>query len=141
MRRIFMQALGTLTVLFIMLCGVFLFLLLRAPVFEKGESYTFYLGADSSSLFISSTSPARDRLFLSVRGESVQYAGNQLEKLQQKYRAKLLFCEDVCGISNYYFSSPLLGGGVLLNGYTVNLHIAVSAEKTVAGTPIIFGGF
>lgn len=141
MRRILFSTFGTLFVLLGIVCGVFLFVLLHAPAFENGESYTFYLGANSSSLAVSSNSPARDKLLLNVKGESVQYAGNQVEKLQEKFRARLLFTEESCGVINYYFSSPMLGNGVSLNGYAVNLHIAVGAEKTVAGTPLIFGGF
>ena len=34
-----------------------------------------------------------------------------------------------------------LQGGVLLNGKTVNLHIAFSKDKAKLGTPLIFGGF
>ena len=142
MRRFLQGTFGTLFVLLAVACSVFLFVLLRAPAFEKGESYTFYMGANSSALAISSDFPAFDKLRLGeVKGESVQYAGNRLDELKTKYRAKLLFTEEACGIINYYFYSPVLKSGVLLNGQPVNLHIAVSAEKTVAGTPLIFGGF
>ena len=142
MRRILHGTIRTLFVLLSIACGVFMFVLLRAPAFEKGESYTFYTGANSSALAVSSEFPALDKLLLGeVKGESVQYSGNRLDELTQKYRAKLLFTEESCGVTNYYFYSPVLGGGVLLNGQPVNLHIAVSAEKTVAGTPLIFGGF
>lgn len=142
MRRILHGMFGTLFVLAAVACGLFLFVLLRAPAFEQGESYTFYLGANSSALAVSSDFPACDKLFLGeVKGESVQYSGNRLNELTAKYCAKLLFTEESCGVMNYYFYSTVLGGSVLLNGQPVNLHIAVSAEKTVAGTPLIFGGF
>ena len=142
MRRFIYGTFGTLFVLVAVACGVFLFVLLRAPAFEQGESYTFYTGANSSALAVSSEFPALDKLLLGeVKGESVQYSGNCLDELTQKYRAKLLFTEESCKVTNYYFYSPVFGGGVLLNGQPVNLHIAVSAEKTVAGTPLIFGGF
>ena len=142
MRRFFQGTVGTLSVLLAVACGVFLFVLLRAPAFEQGESYTFYMGANSSSLSYSSDSPVLDKLLLGeIKGESVQYAGNRLDELKTKYRAKLIFTEESCGVTNYYFYSPVLKNGVLLNGQPVNLHVAVGAEKTVAGTPLIFGGF
>ena len=142
MRRFIYGTFGTLFVLVAVACGVFLFVLLRAPAFEQGESYTFYMGKNSSSLVIFSDCPALEKLILGdVKGESVQYSGNQFYELKTKFRAKLLFTEESCGVTNYYLYSPVLGGGVLINGQPVNLHIAVSAEKTVAGTPLIFGGF
>ena len=142
MRKIFQGTIGTIFVLGVLLCGVFLYVLLHAPVFETGETYTFYLGANSSALSVSSDTPLLDKLTLSgIKGESVQYSGDKLQELKEKYRAELLFTEEACGVTNYYFYAPALRGAVAVKGRLVNLHIAVSAEKTVAGTPLIFGGF
>ena len=124
------------------LCVLIVFALFFSPVFERGESYEFYMGANSSSLTVRSKNPALDKLLLpSVAGESVRYRGDRKDALLKKFRAEVLFEEEVDGVVNYYCHSPLLKKGVLLNGYTVNLHIALSKEQTAAGTPLIFGGF
>ncbi len=142
MRKILRGTIGTFLILAVIGCALFLYVLLHAPVFESGENYTFYLGANSSSLSVTSKTPVLDKLKLgAVKGESVQYSGDRLGELREKYCAELLFTEEACGVINYYFYSPKLHDAVELNGVAVNLHIAVSAEKTVAGTPLIFGGF
>lgn len=142
MRKILRGAIGTLFLLLMIACFAFIYILLHAPAFENGENYTFYLGANSSALSVISDSPALDKLKLGkVKGESVQYPGDRLLELKEKYHAKLLFTESVCGVENYYFYSPDFPSAVQINGFAVSLHIALSAEKTVVGTPLIFGGF
>lgn len=122
-------------------CALCALVLLHAPVFERGEGYEIYYGASSSALVKTTSSPALDKALGGVRGESVRYDGDRREEIEARYRAKLLFTEEVCGVTNYYYHSPLLGEGVEVNGATVNLHVAVSASRTAAGTPLIFGGF
>ena len=114
--------------------------LLHAPVFERGERYEFYTGTSSEEIVLA-RSPF-EKLFLSgIKGESVRYSGDRAEELIKRFRAKVLFTEEASGITNYYCYSPLLERSVVLSGEKVNLHIAVSADKTAAGTPVIFGGF
>lgn len=123
-------------------CIAFAFALTRSPAFEMGESYTLYLGANSSSLQISTKTPALEKLFRTdIAGESTQYAGELYEEIKDRYRAQLLFTEEACGVTNYYLYSPRLGDCVYLNGCAVNLHVAVSGGRTAVGTPLIFGGF
>lgn len=119
----------------------FAYVLYRSPVFEKGTGYELYAGASSSACIVSTQNPLFDKLFTPVAGESVRYAGNRYEEIKERFSAELLFCENVCGVQNYYLYSPLLKSAVTLNGFTVNLHVAVSEEQTAAGTPLIFGGF
>ena len=80
------------------------------------------------------------KLFTPVAGESARYAGDRCEGIREQFSARLLFTEEVCGVVNYYLYSPRLGEGVVLNGFLVNLHIAVGEEQTAVGTPLIFGG-
>ena len=110
-------------------------------MFSSGESYELYLGESSTAPFVSSRNPLLDKFALNVRGESVRYLGNRYEQLKEKFHAELLFTETVCGVENRYLYSSLLGDTVTVNGYAVNLHVAVSAEQTAVGTPLIFGGF
>lgn len=142
MRKFLYGLFGTLYLLTALFMTAFLFALLHAPAFENGKDYTFYLGANSSAQAVSSNNPALDKLLLgNVKGESVRYEGNRYALLKEKYQAELLFTEEVCGIVNYYLYSSDFCGAVELNGCAVNLHIAVSGEETVIGTPLIFGGF
>lgn len=140
--RFLRKVMGCLLVLAVFACGAGLYLLLRAPVFEKGKDYTFYTEANSSAKMVISQNPAANKLLLgAVAGESVRYRGDRYEELKERFRAELLFTEEVCGVKNYYLRSPFLGEGIDLYGKRFNLHIAVSAEETAAGTPLIFGGF
>lgn len=142
MRRFLRAAGATAAILLAAACGLMFLLLLHAPVFEGGENYTYYLGANSSARAVVSEDPVLDKLLLGrVAGESVQYPGDRYEALKARFRAELLFTEEACGVTNYYLRSPLLGAGIVLGGRRVNLHIAVGGGKTVAGTPIVFGGF
>lgn len=141
--RKFLQAVKAIaTAALCAVAAVFAVLLIHAPVFEKGESYELYFGANSSALSAYTQNPLLDKLLLGgVAGESVRYTGDRYEEIKERFSAELLFTEEACGVVNYYLYSPMLGGGVLLCGQTVNLHVAVSGEQTAAGTPLIFGGF
>ena len=141
MRKTLQAAKAILTLVLVLFCALFVLCLSCSPVFDMGESYEVYYGQSSSSLMKSTENPLLEKLTGKVAGESVRYEGDQYEALKAKFGATLLFTEEACGVTNYYLYSPVLGGGVALGGYTVNLHIAVSAEQTAAGTPLIFGGF
>lgn len=122
------------------LCAAFAYALTRSPVFA-GDGYELSLGDSSSARILSTDTPALEKLFTPVAGESARWEGDVRRELLCRYRARVLFTEEVCGVVNYYCFSPLLGGGVVLNGETVNLHIAAGNGRTAAGTPVIFGGF
>lgn len=142
MRKLLGAIKGIGAILSAVVCALLLYAIRNAPVFDAGQTYTYYLSANSSDLVVQTQSPVKQKLFLgSTAGESTQYEGDLYLQLKEKFHAVLLFSEDVYEITNYYLYSPLLGDGVLLNGYAVNLHIAVSDERTAVGTPIIFGGY
>lgn len=142
MRKIFRAVKTFFAVACAVVCAAALYAAFRSPVFGQGYAYTFYLGADSSSLAVQTDTPALTKLLLGeTAGESARFGGDRFEELKERFRAELLFSESACGITNYYLYSPALGEGVWLNGYCVNLHIAVNGTYTAAGTPLIFGGF
>ncbi len=140
MRRICAALRAVVIVCLVLLCGG-LFLCLRlSPRFERGEGYELYSGT-SSALIVQTGTPFLDKIRLKgAAGESVRYEGDRYEELKEQFRATLLFTEEAGGAVNYYLYSPLLGAGVEVNGVPVNLHIAVRAGRTAAGSPIIFGG-
>lgn len=121
-------------------CGLFARAVLASPVFEGGTGYELYLSDSAGEIRLTET-PARDKLFLAVTGESVRYEGDLSQELMEKFAAKLVFCEKVGQTVNYYLYSPKLGEGIALPEGAVNLHIAVRGNVTAAGTPLIFGGF
>lgn len=142
MRRIVHTIKTALVILGAIVCAAFVFVLVLSPVFPKGERYELYLGESSSALCVETDTPFLDKLRLGgVRGESVRYNGDCAEELISRYHARVLHVETVCGVTNYYCYTPLLGNSVCVDGYGVNLHIAVSGAQTAAGTPLIFGGF
>ena len=120
--------------------GVFFYLLTRSPAFSGGSGYEFSGGASSSARIVRTEDPVLYKLFTPVAGESVRYEGDVSAAVREAFGARLLFTEEAGGVVNYYLYSSRLGGGVVLGGYFVNLHIAVSAAQTTVGTPLIFGG-
>lgn len=122
-------------------CALFLVFALRAPVFGGGEGYEVYYGASSSAPFARTDRPLYAKLTGAVRGESARFRGDLYEELKARFRAELLFSRKTGEVTDYYLYSEELGGGVMLEGRLVNLHIATDGETTAAGTPLIFGGY
>ena len=80
--------------------------------------------------------------FLGITGESCTvYEDLQIEELLKDFNAVIIHEEKLEGLTNYYCYSPKIKHGIKILGKTVNLHIAKSNEKTVLGTPIIFGSY
>ncbi len=105
---------------------------------------TFYLYSASSQATQVQTLRFED--LFSVKGESVRFAlvedgRTTAEDILSRYDATVCLEERVDGVTSYYAVSPRLGVGVRVGEYTVNLHVAVSTEECVVGSPIIFGGF
>ena len=65
----------------------------------------------------------------------------EAEKIVRRYHARFLFEENAEGVRSEYYYTPKLRGYKLINGKKVNLHIAYANGRTVAGTPILFGGY
>ena len=112
---------------------------------------TFFLdSADSQALM-------KAELSLSdlgrVKGECVRfsvnsYAGGRYAasddiaaSIAARYGAEILVVEECAGVISYYAYVKSWGERISVGGKPVNLHIAISKEECVVGTPIIFGGF
>ncbi|MBR2903387.1 MAG: hypothetical protein IKC37_01955 [Clostridia bacterium] len=112
---------------------------------------------ESRSYFVTSpTVYAREQGSISpfdlpfVQGEKVQYVcedegGREVfvKALLARFSAFDVWEEEVDGVKSYYASSAYLPKKVVVDGHTVNLHIALPKDKkrAVVGTPIIFGGY
>lgn len=105
----------------------------------QGER-TFYLHSESSQAQVKRTLSLSD--YGNIKGESITLNEKiELKSVLEKYDAYIIM-EETCGeTTSYYCYSPRLYNSVTLGGNAVNLHIAVGAETTTLGTPIIFGGF
>ena len=57
------------------------------------------------------------------------------------YKCELVYIESVNGIQNYYFFSQNLAKKQVLNGKTVNVHLAVNGERIILGYPLIYGSY
>lgn len=137
----------------ILFAGVVLAALLVLPqmldknlLFAGAESYIFYTGSQSSNAQITladGEDAARVKFFLAgVTGESARYESAESAFAQaERYGAKLLFCERAAEVTNYYYYSPRLCGGVEIGGALVNLHVAVRGAGASVGSPLIFGGY
>ena len=105
----------------------------------------FYLYSASSQAQIKNTLTLAE--LNGIKGESVtitQAVEEQTAFLQQvlkEYRAQVLWEETCADVTSYYCYSPRIQNGTVIEGQTVNLHIAFGTETTMLGTPLIFGGF
>ena len=92
--------------------------------------------------------------FPNIRGESVRLIlpndtkkEEFIKKLTQEYDAKILFVEEIAGVTSYYGHTTKWTDGVMINGRKINLHIAFAMDESVEkqycviGSPIIFDGY
>lgn len=122
--------------------------IMHAASFSGGES-SYYLYSVSSQAEIKPALSLSE--FGNLTGECAEYvldesfgavtAEELTERIRKEYRAQICFSESACGTVSFYAYSPSLKGGVLLNGYKVNLHIAFRGNSVAVGTPMIFGGY
>lgn len=104
----------------------------------------FYLDSSSSQSLMKSGLRFYD--LPRVRGESVCFAHDEKPQtlalqIFQDYGGEVAFVERVGDVISYYGYARELRDSLCLNGYEVNLHVAVTDGRCVVGTPIIFGGF
>ena len=120
------------------------------PLSSLNGAHTYYTYSPSSQAQVQTKLNGLD--FLHLQGESVTITLTEQDKCDlhsytqtvfEKYKAQVLCIEQTNETVSYYGYSPMLKGGVTVQGKKVNLHVAFSKDHTrcVVGTPIIFGGF
>lgn len=112
--------------------------------FRGGDKYTFFVGNTSRNCTVI-TAPAAEaglkRLCLKqVCGESATYYELDLESFLQSVDGQIIFTETLEDSVNYYCTADL-PYSIELYGHEINLHVCVKKDCTVAGSPIIFGGY
>ena len=128
--------------LFVCTALLLLFSLLSVSKFpDLDGKRTFFLDSASSQGLRKDCISILD--IFRVKGECVRLDACQYnaESLLVRYQAEVLFKEEVAGRVSYYCYTEKWGGGLCINGYKVNLHIAVGEEEMVVGFPIIFDGY
>lgn len=110
----------------------------------KGER-VFYLDSDSSQGLRKTELALKD--FSRITGECVRFEREEgvaeeiAREIAEKYGAEILFTEEAAGVISFYGYTDAWDCGVVVNGQTVNLHVAVADTQCAVGTPIIFDGF
>ena len=115
-------------------------------LFAGAQRYTFYSASASSQAEITLAAPedaARVRLTLKgYTGESAYYENAEDAFAQaEKYGAALVLVQESADVTDYYYYSAYLSGGVTVAGVPVNLHSAVRGRAASVGSPLIFGGY
>ena len=115
---------------------------------------TYFLDSSSSQALRKSSISLQD--VGRVKGERVNVAFSQEDggryaskedydrlahEIADKYKAKILFTEEVLGTVSYYAHTWIWSDGIAVNGQKVNLHIAIGESGYVVGTPLIFDGY
>ena len=72
---------------------------------------------------------------------SEQTAQNYVSGLLQEQGAAIVWEEECLGARSIYAYAPKRGGGIVLSGKRVNLHLVWKGEHVRVGSPIVFGGY
>ena len=108
--------------------------------------HEFYLLSSSSSAktILLPENKAKSFIYLKrdLKGESVEFSKiEDAKRLIVNLRAKKILVEKTNDIYCEYFYSPYIPYSVWIKGNRINLHISYGKDKTVVGSPIIFGSF
>ena len=74
-------------------------------------------------------------------GFSYECSFLEAELLVKKLKAKKVHSFSADGVDNYYYYSSLLPTKEVVFKKRVNIHIAVTRQKTTVGSPIIYYGY
>ncbi len=103
-----------------------------------GETAKIVKGGKSSGEFYT----AKNIAFTEKVGVYKTYSNNyNYFEVIEKYDAKLMFLENVDGVTSYYFYSKKLPLKEVIKNKKVNLQVAVTKERVTIGSPIIYGGY
>lgn len=112
----------------------------------KGESYTFYVGQNSSNCQIITVglteAKACKKNLKNLCGESFQTADKQLVDSEiLRLDCTLCFSEVIGDILTSYYYSPKIFNYETINGYKVNVQVANNLGLYTLASPLIWGSF
>lgn len=120
----------------------FCFLGLKMPVFNKYADNFIMYTLDSNNKFVSTKVDIFTYLISSdVIGEGIILPKEKQTELIKDFNAQLILVENINQGTNYYYYSPKIRKSVRVQSKTVNLHIFISENTMMAGSPIIFGSY
>lgn len=144
--KLFRKLISLLTaVALLVVVGLSIYILNACKLRAIDGERVFYLDSATSQGLRKTELELRD--FARITGESVRFAREEEDAeafaraIMEKYGATILFTEEACGVLSFYGYTDEWDNGILVNGQTVNLHIAVAETECAVGTPIIFDGF
>lgn len=123
---------------------IFSFFTLGAkPVFSKyAKTFNVYL-SDSESSHYYTVNEKEFMTFKNVKGESIVIQNKEfnLTEFLNYFNAKIMITEHVEHGVSYYAYSPKIKYRSCIFGKNINIHVFISEDNIVVGTPLIYGSF
>ena len=114
----------------------------KEPIFDEyAENYKICLGDGASSAEFVDVSKRQYAFYDEIRGESCIIDEMDAEKFFDEFGAKILFTEQTEQQISYYGYCPKIKRSVIICGKRVNVHLSLSKNRAVVGSPIIYGSF
>lgn len=96
-------------------------------------------GKSSGEFYSVSTFKVSD--YLCVDGVSFNISKSEIDGIIEKLNAKLVYTFSDGEITSYYYYSPKISKKEKIFEKPINVHIAVTQEKVIFGSPIIYYGY
>ena len=121
-----------------------LFVFNNTPVFiNYADNYEAYLTDFSCSNKIIKVNKYTYPFTLNIKGESAVLKKEtfNLQSFLEDLNAEIIAMENGEKYTCYYAYSPDIKKTRVINGQTINLHIAITDKQVKVGCPIIYGSF
>lgn len=133
---------NSLLLLFTLLTFLYALIIYSRPVlFNYVEKVTIYTKNSSSTAQFYTVQKSDFLGVENIKGESCVFEKASLKDIVKKFNLKIIKTEVLDGVTCYYAKSDSLPYSIKLNGLTVNAQIAVTKDRIVFGSPIIFGSY
>ena len=119
--------------------SVFVLIFLSAPLTTLSTNVTVCKNGKSSGVFVSEVTLS-DLLLRDGVSVVMDKEYDYLE-LAKRLKATKMHSFNDGYAENIYFYTNKLQKKEIVNGKAVNLHVAITNEKVVIGTPLIYGGY
>ncbi len=133
---------SSLLLLFTILTFLYSIIIYSRPVlFKYAEKVTVYTNNPSSTAQFFTVQKDDFLGIESIKGESCVFEQTSLKSIVEKFNFTIVKTEVLEGVTCYYATTDLLPYSIKINGLKVNAQIAVTKNRVVLGTPIIFGSY
>jgi hypothetical protein len=78
-----------------------------------------------------------------VKGTSIEFAGtpSDINAILSRLEVTVISSDGAADVASIYGYSPLVKGGIAVDGHVINIHIAYSGGTVSIGSPLILGSF